>query len=168
MTQPANGDSMGDASFTADPGTLPEEFTSALAAQARADAEFVGRWLRDNFSDVLPLAELPYEFILGVAFSLKLCQWEVRGIRAHLEEGLPSGPQSLVEVFHHGEGSLLRNFVDSLGVTLTRLAFENFLWSADESELSAFSLALQADFDDEQLLDVVADYLATRVEGACP
>lgn len=159
---------MDDASFTADAGILPEEFTSALAVQARADAEFVGRWLRGNFSDVLPLAELPYEFILGVAFSLKLCQWEIRGIRTHLAEGLPSGPQVLVEVFHHREGSLLRNFVDSLGATLSRIAFESFLWSADDSELSAFSLALQADFDDESLLDAVADYLATRVEGACP
>lgn len=159
---------MDGAAVASDVDCFPTAYTAAMAELARADAEIVGRWLLDNLGASVVHQELTSDFILGVALSLKFCQWEVRGIRAHLEAGLPSGPQLLSQVFALRDAATLGEMVTFVGAEVARLSYEGFLWAIEQVELRAFSLAIQADLDEELLLEAVANYLTIRVGGTCP
>lgn len=143
--------------------SFPEPFTAALAKMALADAEFVGRWLRNNLGDSVAQQKLSREFVLGIALGLKLCQWEARGIGTHIVRGIPSGPQLVVTAFNLYDSPQLMDLVRVVGAGVCRITFEDFLWAADDQELEAFSLAVQTDADEERLLDLMAEYLANRV-----
>jgi hypothetical protein len=96
------------------------------------------------------------EFYLALGVGLRFWAWEESKICFHLEAGLPSGKQVILNTLQLVSGSELKEMAETLNITSLRLFHDCFVWTAkNEQEVD---LGFQNQINEEQL-DAIADFL---------
>ena len=136
---------------------FPPELVRAVADEAARDADQVIGFLG---AIGLPApATLPGDLLLGLGAALRLFRWELCGLRAHLDAGLPAARQALDCVFRaHAPGADAERAQTGrdLAFRVMVLFAERFSWCARE-ELDADVTLGPA--DEDALLHALADIL---------
>jgi hypothetical protein len=152
---------------------FPHDLLQAVAEDAADDADRVGQFLdalglRPNGQGAAraPL-RLPTFFLVGLAAALRLGEWEQRGLRAHLDAGLPSAAEATGEVFRAVEApeplAAKEQAATRLACRVLAVFVERMAW--DGRPLLGADLEL-GEADEDALVDALADFLwAHRHDG---
>ena len=87
---------------------------------------------------------------------LRLHRWERIGLPIHLAFGLPTSTDVVRFVTRSMQGARLAELVDVLSDAVAQVVIQFLPWSMSDCELRC-DLAIVAQFDEELLLDAVAD-----------
>jgi len=139
---------------------VPAELVTAIAEDADRDADRVGLFLRRlglEGSAHGPLL-LPASFLLNLGAALRLLDWELRGLRVHIEEGLPSAQEAVRAAFLavSAQSNAPISTTGMLAYRVMTLFIERFAWNA-RKELDAQVTLEEA--DEDRILEELADYL---------
>ncbi|MDB5391722.1 MAG: hypothetical protein JWM11_7368 [Planctomycetaceae bacterium] len=138
------------------------DFLTAVMINATAEADGVSQLL--NLWDIKVQSEsgearprqFASEFYLALGVGLRFWAWEDSKIYFHLEVGLPSGKEVILNALQLVSGSELKELSERLNITSLRLIHDRFVWLA-KNEMTV-DLGFQNQLDDEQL-DAIADFL---------
>jgi hypothetical protein len=139
------------------------EFVEVLKRQAEAESEvcaavfqLVGVQPKDEVGNWLPV-RLPISLLLGWKLALRLATWELNGIRAHIEAGMPTADEVLKRLGAPQDYPDLDDFVRQHSATAIGVLHDSLLWSAGDCDLDiGVDLGIASAGDDE-LLDAMAD-----------
>jgi len=140
----------------------PSDLVTALRIEASHDAEMVagfldvfcktsaGQCLTDNPE------RLTRDFLLALAAAMRLYRWEMSGVLTHLQTGLPSAHEALVDVWRSNIDAEAAARMAGLPRKVHSLFEGHFAWASGE-ELRA-DVAI-GDVENEKLLEAIADFL---------
>lgn len=141
---------------------LPAELLAKVQAEAEQDADDVAEFIHRaamRCSAKSPISQaiyLPREALLGLGLAMRLHRWERIGLPIQLAFGLPSSTEVVKFVTHKMRGARLTELVDVLSNAVAQVVIQFLQWSMSDCELQC-DLAIVAQFDEELLLDAVAD-----------
>ena len=100
---------------------------------------------------------------LGAVCVIWLANWELNGIRKHVEAGLPSAKATCGEFLRRFFQPELEDFVHTICATILRVYHDSFLWHRQACSLHV-DLAISMGDDVDELLDALADFLADQCQ----
>lgn len=134
-------------------------FEKAVGALARQDVDAVVAYL----SCILPPGTvtktflLPAELYLRLAVMLRFRLWEERGIRCHIDAGLPSSSEVMHELARELKMFELTSTAHELGAHMLCVLRNDILWNTEDESLR-FKTSIKVDLTDE-LIEAIAGFL---------
>lgn len=134
-----------------------DTYIEAIRALAESDADALAELLRSIhlLSPPKPL-HLPAETLLGLGLALRIQTWEMAGITAHLDAGLPSADELKAFICKHLAGPELRIVVGALSAQVVVLLCREIAWQSSVERQGDFGLVVT---DDDGFLEAMADFI---------
>jgi hypothetical protein len=155
------------------------EFLDVLKRQAEAEADvcaalfqLCGLRSQDDVGNLQPV-KLPLSVLLGFKLLIRLALWELNGIQAHIEAGMPTSQEVAERLFPQSlsnpeEVAAFEDFIQRNSIQSIHVLHDSTLWSAADSGVSLnVDFGVRFNDDDEELLELMADFLLKHCAENC-